>query len=57
MAKRFRQEGIADLWFKSTRPYFFPNRTPLLIKTMVVDLRKVTSLGAVQISRIVNDCL
>jgi len=57
IVKRFKEEGIAGLRFKSRRPKHIPNRTPGYIEERVVEVRKATGFGPMQIAGIVNEGL
>ena len=58
IVKRFRGEGIAGLRFKSRRPHTPPkNKTPLDIERRVVEIRRATGFGSVQLAAIVNEGL
>lgn len=53
--RRFGQEGIAGLRFKSKRPKTMPNKTPKEIEDVVITVRKATGFGPRPISDIVNE--
>ncbi len=55
--RRFLEEGIAGLEFKSTRPKTIPNKTPKDIEDKVVAVRKATGFGPKPVSDIVNESL
>ena len=58
IVKRFRDEGIAGLRFKSRRPHTTPkNKTPPDIEQRIVEVRKATGFGSEQLARIVNEGL
>lgn len=55
--KRFKEEGIAGIRFKSKRPKTIPNKTPKEIEDKVVAVREATGFGPKPISDIVNESL
>jgi transposase len=57
MVRRFREEGIAGLRFRSKRPHNIPNKTPEDIEQRVVEVRKATGFGPEQLASIVNESL
>ena len=57
VVKRFREEGIAGLRFKSRRPYNSPSKTPNDIEKKIVEVRKATGFGSEQLANIVNKSL
>jgi hypothetical protein len=58
IVKRFREEGIAGLRFRSKRPHTTPkNKTPPDIEQRVVELRNATGFGSDQLAAIVNEGL
>ena len=58
VVKRFREEGIAGLRFKSRKPHNSPSKTPRDIEKKVVEVRKATGFGsAEQLANIVNKSL
>jgi Homeodomain-like domain len=58
VVRRFREEGIPGLRFRSKRPHTTPmNKTPPEIETRVVEVRKATGFGSEQLATIVNEGL
>ena len=58
IVKRFREEGIPGLRFKSKAPHSPPkNKTPSDIERRVVVMRKATGFGSEQLALIVNESL
>lgn len=58
IVRRFREEGIAGLRFKSRAPYTIPkNKTPPDIERRVVEVRNATGFGSEQLALIVNESL
>ena len=58
IVRRFREEGIQGLRFRSKRPHTTPeNKTPPDIEQRVVEVRKATGFGSVQLAAIVNEGL
>jgi transposase len=58
VVKRFREEGIAGLRFRSKKPHTTPkNKTPQDIEQRVVEVRKATGFGSEQLATIVNESL
>jgi hypothetical protein len=58
IVKRFREEGIPGLRFRSTRPHTTPkNKTPEDIERRVIEVRKATGFGSEQLATIVNESL
>jgi transposase len=58
IVKRFREEGIAGLRFKSKAPRSTPkNKTPEHIEKRVVEVRNATGFGSEQLAAIVNESL
>lgn len=58
IVKRFKEEGIPGLRFKSKRPHTTPkNKTPPDIEMRVVEVRNATGFGAEQLAAIVNEGL
>ena len=55
--KRFREEGIAGLRFRSKRPHNSPSRTPNDIEKRIVEVRNATGFGSEQLVNIVNESL
>ena len=55
--KRFREEGITGLRFRSKRPHNSPSRTPNDIEKMIVEVRNATGFGSEQLVNIVNESL
>jgi hypothetical protein len=55
IVKRFREEGIKGLRFRSKRPHTTPrNKTPLDVERRVIEIRKATGFGSEQLATIVN---
>src|SRR5205085_5076047 len=54
IVRRFREQGIAGLRLRSTRPHNNPHKTTANIETRIVDVRKATGFGSEQLSIIVN---
>ncbi len=57
MVKRFREEGIIGLRFRSKRPHNSPNRTPNDIEKRIVEVRNAIGFGSEQLVNIVNESL
>jgi hypothetical protein len=58
IVKRFREEGIPGLRFRSRRPHTTPmNKTPPYIEKRVIEVRKATGFGSEQLATIVNEGL
>ena len=58
IVKRFKEEGIPGLRFRSRRPRTTPgNKTPHDIERRVVEVRKATGFGSEQLAAIVNESL
>ena len=57
IVKRYREEGIHGLRFKSKRPYNILNKTPIEIEKRVIKVRKATGFGSEQLANIVNESL
>jgi len=57
VVKRFREEGIAGLRFRSKRPHNSPGRTPYDIEKRIVEVRNATGFGSEQLVNIVNQSL
>ena len=58
IVKRFREEGIPGLRFRSKRPRITPkNKTPEDIERRVIEVRKATGFGSEQLATIVNESL
>ncbi|MDN5845665.1 MAG: helix-turn-helix domain-containing protein [Candidatus Nitrosocosmicus sp.] len=57
IVKRFREEGITGLRFRSRRPNKTPNKTPVEIENRIINVRKATGLGSEQLTNIVNESL
>lgn len=57
MIKRFREEGIAGLRFKSRKPCNSPSKTPNDIEKKIVEVRKATGFGSEQLANIINESL
>ena len=46
IVKRYREENIRGLRFKSKRPYTILNKTSAEIERRIIDVRKATSFGS-----------
>jgi Homeodomain-like domain len=57
VVKRFREEGIIGLRFRSKRPHNSPNRTPNDIEKRIVEVRNATGFGSEQLVNIVNESM
>jgi hypothetical protein len=57
VVKRFREEGIAGLRFKSRKPCNSPSKTPNDVEKEIVEVRKATGFGSEQLANIVNESL
>jgi len=57
IVKRYREEGIHGLRFKSKRPYTISNKTPVEIEKRIINVRKATGFGSEQLANIVNESL
>jgi hypothetical protein len=57
VVKRFREEGITGLRFKSRRPSKVLNKTPVEIEKRIIKVRKATGFGSKQLASIVNESL
>jgi leucine-zipper of insertion element IS481 len=58
IVKRFKEEGIQGLRFRSKRPHTEPrNKTPADIERRVVEVRNATGFGSEQLATIVNEGL
>lgn len=58
IVKRFREEGISGLRFRSKRPHTTPrNKTPIDIERRVIEVRRATGFGSDQLAVIVNESL
>jgi ribosome-binding protein aMBF1 (putative translation factor) len=58
VVKRFREEGIHGLRFRSKAPHSVPkNKTPEDIEERIVEVRKATGFGSDQLAAIVNESL
>jgi hypothetical protein len=57
IVKRYREEGIHGLRFKSKRPYTISNKTSVEIEKRVISVRKATGFGSEQLANIVNESL
>jgi len=57
VVKRFREEGITGLRFRSRRPQNSPSRTPDNIEKMIVEIRNATGFGPEHLVNIVNESL
>lgn len=54
LLKRFQDEGIPGLRYKSKRPHRSPNKTTHLLEDLVVNVRNKTGFGSFHLSLIVN---
>ena len=54
LIKRFQDEGIPGLRYKSKRPHRSPNQTPTWLEDLAVKVREETGFGSFHISQIVN---
>lgn len=52
--KRFQEEGILGLRYKSRKPSNSPNKTPKWLEDMIVKVREETGFGPLPLSSIVN---
>ena len=57
IVKRFREEGIRGLRFRSKRPHTILNKTPVEIENRIINVRKATGFGSEQLANIVNESL
>lgn len=57
IVKRFREEGIKGLRFKSKKPYNILNKTSIEIEKRIIKVRKATGFGSEQLANIVNESL
>jgi transposase len=57
IVKRYREEGIHGLRFKSKRSYTILNKTPVEIEKRIINVRKATAFGSEQLASIVNQSL
>ncbi len=57
VVKRFREEGIIGLRFRSKRPHNSPSRTPNDIEKRIVEVRNATGFGSEQLVNIVNESM
>jgi hypothetical protein len=57
IVKRYREEGIHGLRFKSKRPYTILNKTPVEIEERIIKVRKATGFSSEQLASIVNESL
>ena len=58
IVRRFKEEGIPGLRFRSKRPHTTPkNKTPPDIERRVVEVRNATGFGSEQLAAIVNEGL
>jgi hypothetical protein len=55
IVRRFREEDIPGLRFRSKRPHTPRNKTPDDIERMVVEVRKATGFSSDQLAAIVNE--
>lgn len=54
LLKRFQDEGMQGLRYKSKRPHISPNKTAQWLEDLVVKVREKTGFGSFHISQIVN---
>jgi hypothetical protein len=57
IVKRYREEGIRGLRFRSKRPHTVSNKTPVEIENRIINVRKATGFGSEQLANIVNESL
>jgi hypothetical protein len=57
IVKRYREEGIKGLRFKSKKPYNILNKTSIEIEKRIIKVRKATGFGPEQLANIVNESL
>jgi hypothetical protein len=58
IVRRFREEGIQGLRFRSRRPHTTPrNKTPGGVERRVIEVRKAAGFGSEQLATIVNESL
>lgn len=57
IVKRYREEGIRGLRFRSKRPHTTFNKTPVEIENRIINVRKATGFGSEQLANIVNESL
>jgi hypothetical protein len=57
IVKRYREEGIHGLRFRSKRPYTILNKTPVEIEKRIINVRKATGFGSEQLANIINESL
>jgi hypothetical protein len=57
VVKRFREEGIRGLRFRSRRPHTTFNKTPVEIENRIINVRKATGFGSEPLASIVNESL
>jgi hypothetical protein len=50
VVKRYREEGITGLRFKSKRPHTTFNKTPVEIENRIINVRKATGFGSEQLA-------
>lgn len=55
VVKRYREEGIPGLRFKSRRPKTSPNRTPREIEDQVKEVREATGFGPEGVAAMINE--
>jgi hypothetical protein len=55
--KRYREEGIRGLRFRSKRPHTTFNKTLVEIENRIIKVRKATGFGSEQLASIVNESL
>lgn len=54
IVRRFQEEGIPGLRYKSRRPHNSPNKTPIWLEDVIVKVREETGFGPHSISTIIN---
>ena len=57
VVKRFREEGITGLRFKSKKPCNSLSKTPIDMEKRIIEVRKATGFGSEQLANIVNESL
>jgi transposase len=54
LLKRYREEGIPRLRYKSKRPHRSPNHTDQWLEELVIKVREKTGFGSFHLAQIVN---
>ena len=57
IVRRFKEEGIAGLRFRSRRPHSTPNKTSEDVEKRVIEVRRATGFGPEQLASIVKESL